>query len=83
MTVNLPEPLQEAVEAQPDAPIRYVDPRTKAEYVLIRADVYDRMGKIVGIDPGDAYPLVDETFREGWSGPKMAEYDDYESRKTA
>jgi hypothetical protein len=80
MTINLPETLLQAVEAQPNEPIRVVDPRTNAEYVLIRADVYDRMGKLVGVDPSDAYPLIDETFREGWSEPKMAEYDDYESR---
>ena len=26
----------------------------------------------------EAYPLVDEAFREGWDDPKMAEYDRYE-----
>ncbi|HEV3342986.1 MAG TPA: hypothetical protein VG125_21610 [Pirellulales bacterium] len=32
-------------------------------------------------DPREAYPALDEVMREDWSDTKMAEYDDYESRK--
>jgi len=81
MTIDLTEPLRRALESHPDKPLRVRDACTNAEYVLIRAEVYDQMGKLVGLDPKDAYPLLDETFREGWEDPKMAEYDDYESRK--
>src|SRR4051812_32496107 len=81
MTIRLPEALRQVVQEQASEPIRMVDPGTNAEYVLVRAEVFERLGKLVDIDPADAYPLLDEAFREGWSDPKMAEYDDYESRK--
>lgn len=66
-------------------PARVLDPRTKETYVLVPADVYDRItGSLPGdqdIDPRDAYPLVDEVFAEDWDDPKMAEYDRYEEHK--
>lgn len=81
MTISLPEALRQVVKEQATEPIRMVDPGTNEEYILVRAEVYERLGKLMDIDPSDAYPLVDEAFREGWSDPKMADYDDYESRK--
>jgi hypothetical protein len=81
MTIDLTEPVRHALKSHPDEPLRVRDPRTNAEYVLIRVNVYDQIGKLVGLDPKEAYPLLDESFREGWDDPKMAEYDDYESRK--
>jgi hypothetical protein len=27
----------------------------------------------------DTYPLIDETFREGWEAPGMADYDRYDA----
>jgi hypothetical protein len=81
MTIELTDPLRQAVHAHPDEPIRMVDPGTHAEYVLIRAELFERMEQLVGIDPRVSYPLIDESFREGWDEPKMAEYDNYEARK--
>ncbi|HEV3263449.1 MAG TPA: hypothetical protein VG013_41825 [Gemmataceae bacterium] len=81
MTVELTEPIRQALQAHPNDPLRMVDPQTNTEYVLIRKEVYERLEQLVGLDPQAAYPLVDETFREGWDDPKMAEYDDYETRK--
>lgn len=83
MTLELTDPLRQALDAHPDEPLRVVDPRTNAEYVVIRKEVYEQLEKLVGLDPRAAYPLVDESFREGWDDAKMAEYDDYESRKQA
>jgi hypothetical protein len=67
---------QRELDATPGPVARLIDPRTNAEYVLVRADVYDRLERLMDIDPRDAYPALDESFREGWSDPKMAEYDD-------
>ena len=72
---------QRELDEAPDALARLIDPRTNAEYVLIRADAYERIEQLMAIDPRDTYPALDESFREGWSDPKMAEYDDYEARK--
>ena len=44
--------------------------------VLIRADIYERVQRILDIEA--AYPLLDETFREGWEAPGMADYDRYD-----
>lgn len=47
--------------------------------VLLRADIYERVKAMLEIT--DAYPLVDETFREGWEAPGMADYDRYDELK--
>ena len=47
--------------------------------VLLRADLYERVKAMLEI--ADAYPLVDETFREGWEAPGMADYDRYDELK--
>lgn len=67
-------------------PPRFHDPDTNTDYVLVRADVYDRLRALLStdgeLDPESTYPLVDETFRDDWDDPRMAEYDDYESHKS-
>ena len=47
--------------------------------ILIRADIYERVQAMLEI--AEAYPLIDETFREGWEAPGMADYDRYEELK--
>jgi antitoxin (DNA-binding transcriptional repressor) of toxin-antitoxin stability system len=44
--------------------------------VLIRADIYDRVRAMLDIE--EAYPLIDETFQDGWEAPGMADYDRYD-----
>ena len=47
--------------------------------VLIRADLDDRVRAILDIEA--AYPLIDETFQEGWEAPGMADDDQYDELK--
>jgi hypothetical protein len=47
--------------------------------VLVRADIYERVKAMLEI--AEAYPLIDETFREGWEAPGMADYDRYDELK--
>lgn len=47
--------------------------------VLIRADIYDRVRSMLDIEA--TYPLIDETFQEGWEAPGMADYDRYDELK--
>jgi hypothetical protein len=47
--------------------------------MLIRADLYERVKAVLDIE--DAYPLLDETFREGWDAPGMVDYDRYDELK--
>jgi hypothetical protein len=72
---------QRELDLAPGAVARLIDPRTNVEYVVVRSDVYERIEQLLAIDPRDAYPALDEAFREGWSDPKMADYDDYEARE--
>jgi len=66
-------------------PVRLTDPETKQEYVLIRAEAYDRLKALLydDSDPDVAagYPLADEVMKEDWDDPKMVEYDRYDELK--
>ena len=62
--------------------VRLIHLQTRTECV-IRADVFERIkGLLPEFDPRETYPASDEVMREDWSDPKMAEYDDYESRRS-
>ena len=47
--------------------------------VLMRADIYAQVKALLDIEA--SYPLIDETFREGWEAPGMADYDRYDELK--
>jgi hypothetical protein len=83
--LELNEPLQQALDARPDEPIRLIDPRTREVYVLLRADAYERLkGALYDdseIDIRDAYPLMDEVAgKQGWNDPEMDSYNTPEGR---
>jgi hypothetical protein len=60
---------------------RIPEPETQIQCVVIRADVYERAKVLLTeFDPRLAHPAMDAVMREEWRDPKMAEYDDYESR---
>jgi hypothetical protein len=61
---------------------RALDPETRETYVLIREDVYERLKGILGeFHPNEAYPAIDGAFAEGWTDPKMDDYNRYEELK--
>ncbi len=37
--------------------------------------------EMVRLEIGPAYPLIDETFREGWEALDMVDYDRYDELK--
>jgi hypothetical protein len=51
-------------------PARLRDPRTEETYVLVRADVYERMRAII-----DGY-----TRRAGWDDPELDVYERYRKK---
>ncbi len=79
--------LQQAVQASQDQPVRLADPDTHTEYVVLRADVYDR---IQGLFVDDTPLTVDEKravlirvgLRAGWDDPEMNVYNDLDPRRT-
>ncbi|MSQ96975.1 MAG: hypothetical protein EXR98_20810 [Gemmataceae bacterium] len=60
-----------------------IDPVTNTEYVLLRADAFQRLRGLIedDFDPSDAYGAIDEVFAEGWNHPEMSDYDHYEDFK--
>lgn len=77
----LTEEQQRELDAARNGHAHLIDPRDNSEYVIVPLEVYQRLEKSLISDPSDAYPLVDESFRDGWSDPKMADYGDYESNQ--
>jgi hypothetical protein len=67
MSVELTEPQQQALDARTEEPLRLVDPRNRASYVLVRADIFERMKALVqddSLDMRQVAVLVDAAMRE-------------------
>lgn len=77
MTTLTPEQRQ-LLQQSGETP-RLLDPDTNREYVLVRAEVYQRLQELLGdIDPRDLYPLLHRALHdEGWDDPHMDEYNRY------
>jgi len=75
----------QAIAANGTEPTRVVDPTTQTEYVLVRAEVYDRIKRILAEDEAwaqDAYTAALEVFaRDGWDDPRMDVYDALDPRR--
>ena len=72
-TVLTTEQIQ-AIQANPDDPVRVVNPHSNEAYVILRADVYEQMRRILK----DEYHLNDTYVAQvqsalcaGWDDPAM------------
>jgi hypothetical protein len=81
MILQLTEEQHRSLLAAGDALPTVVDSVTWATYVLLPTEVYARVKPLLDFSPAEAYPAIDQAFREGWDDPKMAEYDRYEEYK--
>jgi hypothetical protein len=80
MITLTPEQRQE-IQRAGEEPVRLADPETRTEYVLLKAEVYDRIRTLLD-DPRSAYPLAMRVFGEdGWDDPQMDEYNVLDPRK--
>jgi PHD/YefM family antitoxin component YafN of YafNO toxin-antitoxin module len=52
MRIELTEPQQQALDAAGDEPVQVVDPRTKAVFVLLRAEDYESLREILEEERG-------------------------------
>ncbi len=59
MAIELTGPQQQALDAQQEQPLRVVDPRTLAAYVLLPAPLYDRVRELLDQEE-------DRALREAW-----------------
>ncbi len=82
MSLQITEEERREVRLANGKPVRLTDPETKQEFVLLRAEVYDRLKSLLyddgDFDPAIGYPATDEVMKEDWDNAKMAEYDRYE-----
>lgn len=76
---TIPSEIRQAIEQAGDAPVQLTDPETNTAYVLIRAEVYERLRALCDdFDIRDAYPMMNEVAaREGWDDPAMDIYNEY------
>ena len=84
--ITLTEELQQAVQAANAQPVRLVDPETRLEYVVLPAEVFDRVQHVFY----DANPLTIEEQRAllvqvglsvGWDDPEMDVYNELDPRR--
>jgi hypothetical protein len=82
--MTLTPELRKAVEAAADRPVVMVDPETNQEYVLLRADLYERLHLLFEQGPlsrHDQETLLRQAGkRAGWDDPEMDIYNDLDPR---
>ncbi len=74
-----------AVAQDVEGPPLVLDPNTNTKYVLIRAEVFDRIRQLFDLDDSqftrDLTPHVMEVFgRSGWDDPAMDVYNELDPR---
>jgi hypothetical protein len=79
MTIITQE-IRQAIGQAGEQPVQLTDPETNSVYIIVRADVYDRMRALCDdFDIRDAYPLMDQVAAlEGWDDPSMNIYNEYQ-----
>ncbi|MDE0009799.1 MAG: hypothetical protein OXU36_01560 [Candidatus Poribacteria bacterium] len=84
--MKLTKELQEAIQDANGQPIRLVDPKTHLEYVVLPAEIFDRVQHVFS----DANPLTIEEQRAllvqvglsvGWDDPAMDVYNKLDPRR--
>ena len=82
--VELTAEQHQSIIGNGNEPLRAIDPATKAEYVLVRAEIYDRFRAMLSDELGwqdAAYASAMEVFaRDGWDDPRMDVYDTLEGQ---
>jgi len=88
MTAKLSEELLQALNESGDRPLQVIDPTTTSkQYILIAADVYDRVKPLIAGDNFDIRESYAGQFaamdsENCWAAPGMELYDDYDARKS-
>ncbi|MCC6123912.1 MAG: hypothetical protein IT426_03040 [Pirellulales bacterium] len=77
MTATLSDQQRQALHETNDVgPVTVIDPATKAEYILVRADIFAQMREWMNdLEPQEAYPLVDRIMAvDDAQDPTLASY---------
>jgi hypothetical protein len=85
MAPTLTPEQQGALDAQPDVPLRVIDPRNQAVYVLLSAKEYQKVKALFedsDYDIAETYPAqMESAMRAGWDDPAMDAYNDYDAHR--
>ena len=89
VTSHVTPEIRQAIERSGDKPLRLEDPLNCETYVLLKNCTFARIERLLAPLIGkqddwlaaDAYAVADEAFREGWEGPGMSNYDEYEKHR--
>ena len=74
---------QQLESVQHGEPLRFVDPELRQEFVVVRADVFDRVRLLFDdsdLVPGETLPLVWQAMKADWEDPLMDIYDDHSEK---
>ncbi len=83
MNPQLPKELQQALAKQGDKPMHIVDPGTKKVYVLVSADLFDRImpsGEET-FEIEDTYEAQSAALAKVWDDPSLDIYANYDLHK--
>lgn len=81
MSLELSSDLRQALDAE-GIPLRMVDPRTGAVYVLVDERAFEHLQSLFGDDLADTYQAqIESAMRAGWDDPVMDEYNDYDAHR--
>jgi hypothetical protein len=84
MTLKLSDDLRQAIEEHGGKPLYLID-ATNNHYVLLRADQYEKLQRLLGeddLEPREMYPLIDEVMKEDWDDPATDVYNDYDAHRS-
>jgi hypothetical protein len=64
-------------------PLRFTAPETNSEFVVLRADVYDRVKALLDLDdfdPRQGYIAFGQAAGEEWDDPALDVYEQYRKK---
>ena len=80
MTTTLTSEIRKALEEAGEQPLEIIDPETQQRYMLLKADVFDRLHRLLQGGPlskeEQRFLLEQAGRRAGWDDPEMDIYDD-------
>ncbi|MGH7140760.1 MAG: hypothetical protein ACREHD_33930 [Pirellulales bacterium] len=87
MAIVLTEQQWADVQKGAEVPVRVQDPTRNANFVLLRAEVYERFKSLFEDDPITAeerrFQLQQFGHRADWDDPEMNVYDDLDPRRAS
>ncbi len=85
MTIRLTDDQWANVSQGSEVPVRVSDPAESTTFVLVQADVYERLKSLFEEDPLSEqerlFQLEQFGKRAGWDDPEMDVYDDLDPRR--